>query len=271
MKIQTFLFCLAANLVLTSGLARAQANQADPPLDRGVVPVAEQRRERLQEILENLRQKQATGTITPDEQRRLERLENTLRRQEDVPSRELPERPLPPRQLPREPQRDLPRVDRPPIGSPPGIQPGRLASQFERVLTEDQRASLREIMWDQRERTRELEQRLREARQELMHASLSPRFDEDAVRRAALEAGRLEGELAVLRGRALSRVKPPLAPDQMERISNLPPITPGEGRPELRREQPREELRRAEPRRGERAVREPRDEHDLPPPARSPR
>lgn len=271
MKTQTLLFCLAANLVLTGGLAFARANQADSPPEREVGPMAAQRRERLQEILENLRQKEAAGTLAPDEQRRLERLENSLRRLEDVRARELPERPLPPRQLPREPQRDLPRVDRPPIGSPPGIQPGRLASQFERVLTEDQRASLREIMLDQRERTRELEQRLREARQELMHASLSPRFDEDAVRRAALEAGRLEGELAVLRGRALSRVKPPLAPDQMERIRNLPPINPGEGRPELRREQPREELRRAEPRRGERPLREPRDEHELPPPARSPR
>lgn len=228
--------------------------------------MAEQRRERLQEILEQLRQKEAAGSLTPEEQRRLERLENSLRRVEDFRSRDLP-----PRQMPREPQRDLPRVDRTPTGSPPGIQPGRMASQFERVLTEDQRASLREIILDQRERTRELEQRLREARRELMHASLSPRFDEDAVRRAALEAGRLEGELAVLRGRALSRVKPPLAPEQIERIRNLPPIAAGEARPELRREPPREELRRAEPRRGERPLREPRTEHDLPPPVRSPR
>ncbi len=266
MKTQTLLFCLAANLALTGGLAVAQPNQADPPPDREVARVAEQRRERLQEILEQLRQKEAAGSLTPEEQRRLERLESSLRRVEDFRSRELP-----PRQMPREPQRDLPRVDRPPAGATQALPPGRFAPQLERVLTEDQRASLREIILDQRERTRELEQRLREARRELMHASLSPRLDEDAVRRAALETGRLEGELAVLRGRALARVRPRLAPEQIERIRNMPPIAAGEARPELRREQPREELRRAEPRRGERPLREPRDEHDLPPPARSPR
>jgi hypothetical protein len=223
-------------------------------------------------MMEELRQKQTAGTITPEEQRRLTRMENAFRKLDELRARDQPERRQPPRQMPRESTREMPRdlsrMDRPPAGSPPGIQPGRFAPQLERVLTADQRASLREMMLDQRERTQELEQRLREARRNLMQASLSPRFEEDVVRRTALEAGWLEGELAVLRGRALSRVKPPLSAEQMERIKNPPPMAAGEARPELRRDQRREELRREGPRPGDRPTREPRDEHDLPPPGR---
>ncbi len=129
-----------------------------------------------------------------------------------------------------------------------------------RVLTEEQRRSLREAMEAQRDQTRALDEKLRLARKEVIVTGLTEKFDENAVRTKALEVGKLEAELAVLRARALSQVKPPLSADQIEQIKNPPPFKPGESR--LRTGDGR---LRAVPMR---PVKTPpvgaRDEHDLP-------
>lgn len=124
-----------------------------------------------------------------------------------------------------------------------------------RVLTEEQRASLRQTMQNQREQMRGFEEKLRLARKEMIATGLAEKFDEDAVRRQALEVGKLEAELTVLRAKALAQVKPPLSAEQIEQIKNPPPFDPGEFRGANRSEPP------ARPNRPPAA---PRDEHDLP-------
>jgi Spy/CpxP family protein refolding chaperone len=159
-----------------------------------------------------------------------------------------PKRPQPPL--------DARRGDRLPFGGPQGWQPGRYPPLFERVLTEEQRDSLREAMESQRDKMRDLEEKLRDARKEMFQAGLAQKFDEDALRQKALEAGRLDAELTVLRAKALSKMKPPLSADQIGKLKNPPPFE----------SEPRPEFRRDERPRGDRPQRGPRDEHDLPPP-----
>lgn len=105
----------------------------------------------------------------------------------------------------------------------PGFQLGRALPMLERVLTEEQRESLHVAMAAQRDQMRGLEGKLRAARQALMKASLAEQFDEDAVRAKALEVGKLDAELAVLRAKAMSQLQPPLSEEQIGRISNPPP------------------------------------------------
>ena len=129
-----------------------------------------------------------------------------------------------------------------------------------RVLTEEQRVSFREAMDAQRGQTRALEEKLRAARKEVVAAGLTEKFDEDAVRKKALEVGKIEAELSVLRARALFKVKPPLSAEQIEQIKNPPPFRAGGG--QLRTVDG--QLRIVPPRRPDRAPASPRDEHDLP-------
>jgi len=129
------------------------------------------------------------------------------------------------------------------------VRPGDFA--VIRVLTEEQRNSFREALAEQRDKARELEKKLRDAREAAIAAGLTKTFDENNVREKALEVGRLEAELAVIRARALSEVKPPLSTEQIEQIKNPPPFKPGQDR-----------LRPV--RRGVRPNAGPRDENDLP-------
>ena len=124
-----------------------------------------------------------------------------------------------------------------------------------RVLTEEQRESFRQAMESQREQMRPFEEKLRDARKEMIAAGLAEKFDEDAVRKKALEVGKLEAELSVLRAKALTKVKPALSAEQIEQIKNPPPFNPGEFRGPNRGDAPA---------RPNRPAAGPRDEHDLP-------
>jgi len=109
-----------------------------------------------------------------------------------------------------------------------------VAGSMERVLTQEQRESMRDILASQREATRGLLERMRVARQELLKASLAESFDEEAVRAKALAVAKLEADLTVLRAKALSQVQPPLSDHQIEQIMNPPPMDlrpPGNGEP----------------------------------------
>lgn len=124
-----------------------------------------------------------------------------------------------------------------PVPQRPTAFPERLAAivqlgdfGFIRVLTEEQRNSFREAMADQRDKSHEIEEKLRDARKEVVAAGLVETFNEAKVREKALEVGKREAELAVIRARALSKVKPPLSADQIEQIKNPPPFKPGQDR-----------------------------------------
>jgi Spy/CpxP family protein refolding chaperone len=146
-----------------------------------------------------------------------------------------------------QPNPDNPNRPRPPAGErqrgnrpEPGFQPGPGAAIAERVLNEEQRQSMRDIMASQRETMRDLQEKIRIARRELLKASLAEKFDEDMVRSKALAVAKLEAELTVLRAKAISQVQPPLSEEQIEQIMNPPPqdrMRPGadEPRPDDRR------------------------------------
>jgi uncharacterized membrane protein len=133
---------------------------------------------------------------------------------------------------------------------------------FERayqVLTDEQRASLRDAFGSQREKMRDLEEQMRAARRELLEASLAEKPDEKRIHKRAMAVGRIEADIAVLRAKALAGIQPPLSSEQREKIKSAsaefaPP--PGGLRPEFRRdrsEPAREEFRRRDrvPERGE--------------------
>jgi Spy/CpxP family protein refolding chaperone len=142
------------------------------------------------------------------------------------PSPDNPDRPRPPRA-----QRGQPN------GPEARFQPGPGLALMERVLTEDQRESMRTIMASQREAMREMQDKMREARKELLKASLADKFDEEVVRAKALAVAKLEAEITVLRAKALSQVQPPLSDEQVEQIMNTPQerMQPGEPRLNERR------------------------------------
>ena len=137
-------------------------------------------------------------------------------------------------------------------GAPGQFGPGGFSPLYARlanVLTEEQRASLRQAMEAQREKVRGLEEKLRDARKEIFEAGLKEKFDEEAVREKALAMAKLDAEMTVLRAKAFSKVHPPLSPEQVEKLKNAPAFGSGEIRGESPRRRPDRQ----------------RDEHGLPP------
>jgi len=95
-------------------------------------------------------------------------------------------------------------------------------NQILRVLTDEQTASLRQIMQGQRENLLKAESQLVEARKDLMVASVSGKFDESLIRTKALALANLDAEMSVLRARMFSQIKPPLSADQVEQLKSAP-------------------------------------------------
>ncbi len=125
-------------------------------------------------------------------------------------------------------------------GQLPAAAMGRFGPGYDRlmgVLTEEQRASLRVAMEDQRDKVRGLEEKLRNARKELFEAGLTQKFDEEAVHAKAMEAAKIDAEMTVLRVKAFSQMQPPLSAEQLEKLKNLAPGG-GENRPEPERSRP---------------------------------
>ena len=147
------------------------------------------------------------------------------------------------------------RGQRPQPGFQDGGQMGQFLPLLIRVLTEEQRTSLREVAGAQRDQTREQEQKIRAARKEMLEATLAEKFDEATVRARALEIGKLEAELTVLRAKALSQLRPPLSPEQIEKLKNPPPMDRGLNTDRFR----------PDAHRNNRPPSSPRDENDLPP------
>jgi len=121
------------------------------------------------------------------------------------------------------PDPDRPRPERPDgfrPGGPGGPRGG--GGSFEQFLTEDQRQSMAQAMMAEREKLREMADKIAAARKALMTMALTEDFNEAAVRAKALEIAKLESELMVIRLKALSEVQPPLSKSQLERILAAP-------------------------------------------------
>lgn len=104
------------------------------------------------------------------------------------------------------------------MGGAPGI--GRIMM----VLTPEQRESLRTANEADREKTRALEEKARDARNAVLSATLDKNFKEKTVRQKLEAAAKLETELTLIRARTFSKVHPPLSDEQIEKIKNPPPM-----------------------------------------------
>jgi len=96
------------------------------------------------------------------------------------------------------------------------------------VLTNEQRDSLRNAVVAQRDAIRPLQEKLRASRQALLDAAFSGKFDENLARQNAEASANAEAELTVIYARALSQMRPPLSPQQIQQLKNF---QPGHGRP----------------------------------------
>lgn len=115
----------------------------------------------------------------------------------------------------------------------PAMAGSRFVPGLERVmvvLTPEQRDSIREAMGEQRDKVRNLEEKIREARKELLEIGLRDNFSESAIRKQATAVAKLEAERTVLLAKALSRVHPRLSEEQIERIKNPSPADFAPGR-----------------------------------------
>ncbi len=135
---------------------------------------------------------------------------------------------------PRQPSSEGRLNERRPQGGQSGFQPGNQIggpgmNVMERVLTDDQRDSIRQTMEANREKNRAAMEKIREARKALNKAAFEADFKEDVVRAKALEVAKLEAELTVARLKALSEVQPALSQEQLDKIINPPQMLPPQG------------------------------------------
>jgi len=145
-----------------------------------------------------------------------------------------------------------------------GAAGSRMGGDIERiamVLTPEQREFVRKSNEENREKTRDLEEKVRVARRAVLDATLDKKFDEAALRQKLDAAAKLDIDLMVIRAKAFSKMEPPLSDEQIEKIKNQPMgdmarplVGPGGSGPGANRDQ----VRPRPPGDG------PRDQNDLP-------
>jgi Spy/CpxP family protein refolding chaperone len=86
------------------------------------------------------------------------------------------------------------------------------------ALDEEQRTTLREAMQKNGDEMRKLDEQLRAAQKELMHAVLAEKYDEKTVRAKAEAASKIQTEITLLRAKAYSSLAPTLKPEQREQF-----------------------------------------------------
>ncbi len=104
-----------------------------------------------------------------------------------------------------------------------GANGDRFFPALGRVLTDDQRESLRQIIQAQRDQMRPLEQQLRTARQNMLNQITGGQFDEKLVREYAEQSAKAETELTVMFAKDLSQMQPPLSAPQIKQLKNFQP------------------------------------------------
>jgi len=102
----------------------------------------------------------------------------------------------------------------------PAANPGRVMM----VLTPEQRESMREVSEANRDKVRDLEEKLRVARKAATDAGIGQKFDEAALREKLEAAAKLDIELTLLRAKALASIEPPLSEEQIQKIRNPAPM-----------------------------------------------
>jgi Spy/CpxP family protein refolding chaperone len=100
---------------------------------------------------------------------------------------------------------------------------GRFFPALNRVLTEEQRQSLRAALELQRDKMPPLEEKLRASHHALLDAAVGGKFDENLVRQSSEASAGAEAELAVIYARALSQMQPPLTAQQVRQLKNFQP------------------------------------------------
>lgn len=138
------------------------------------------------------------------------------------------------KERPRPPYGENRMNERPQQGGQSGFQPGNQQggpgmNLMERILTEDQRESMRKTLEANREKTRATLEKIRDARKALNEAAFGAEFKESIVRSKALEVAKLESELTVMRLKALAEVQPALSEEQLDKIMNPPQMQPQQG------------------------------------------
>jgi Spy/CpxP family protein refolding chaperone len=112
------------------------------------------------------------------------------------------------------------REQNPPMGGGAAGGIGRVAM----VLTPEQRASLRDASEEDRDKVRELNEQLREARKAVAEASFAKEFKEDELRARLEAAAKIDTELAIIRARSLASIEPPLSDEQIEKLKSPQPL-----------------------------------------------
>jgi len=107
----------------------------------------------------------------------------------------------------------------PPMGHGHGEPMMHLLSQLN--LSDAQRTQVRGILDDEHPRLAPLFEASVKAHHLLQQAIHAPNFDESAIRAAAAQAGIVEGDLAVEKGRLASRIRAVLTPDQQKQMDVL--------------------------------------------------
>ena len=100
---------------------------------------------------------------------------------------------------------------------------GRFFPALNRVLTDEQRQSLRAALEPQRDKMPLLEEKVRASRRALLDAAVSGKFDENLVRQSAEASAGAEAELTMIYVRALSQMRPPLSAQQIQQLKDFQP------------------------------------------------
>jgi Spy/CpxP family protein refolding chaperone len=103
-------------------------------------------------------------------------------------------------------------ADGPPAGS----------YQFLRVMNQEQRTQYRAAVEANREKTRELMNRLRDARREMNALMVGEKFDEAAYRAKAGAAAQIQVQIDLLNAQAFVKIRPSLTGDQIDQIKSSP-------------------------------------------------
>ncbi len=92
-----------------------------------------------------------------------------------------------------------------------------------RLLTDDQRKSLQQIMESERGQIRPLEEKIRASRQALLGQIAGGNFDETLANQYAGESAKAEADLMVIMAKALSKMQPPLSAQQIAQLKDFQP------------------------------------------------
>lgn len=119
-----------------------------------------------------------------------------------------------------------------PAQTNPPVRPNPSARALEglgfNVLTAEQRASLAPLAQEHRGKIDELQEKIRAGRKTLVETAIGRPFDEAAVRQQAQSVANLEAEIGVIRLKILSKVQPPLSPEQVEKLKAASPAAPAQ-------------------------------------------